>query len=174
MPLTTYTAGEVLTAASLNANFSFATLGLVQQVNTQTGAVATGTTVIPFDDTIPQSGEGTQFMTLAITPTSATNNLFIQVDAICSYSIANSMTAALFQDSTASALAAASEYQTTGTGITTISFNHTMTAGTTSATTFKIRIGGETAGTLTFNGIAGGRIMGGVYASSITITEIKP
>ena len=29
MPLTTYTAGEVLTAASLNANFSFATSGLV-------------------------------------------------------------------------------------------------------------------------------------------------
>ena len=174
MPLTTYTAGEVLTAASLNANFTFAASGVVQQVNTQTGALATGTTVIPFDDTIPQNTEGTEFMTLAITPTSATNNLFIQVDAICSYSIANGMTAALFQDSTASALAAASEYQTTGTGITTISFNHTMAAGTTSATTFKIRIGGETAGTLTFNGIAGGRIMGGVYASSVTITEVAP
>ena len=175
MPLTTYTAGEVLTAASLNANFSFAASGgkLTQQVNTQTGASATGTTTIPFDDTIPQSGEGTQFMTLAITPTSATNILFIQIDAICSYSIANGMTAALFQDATANALAAASEYQTTATGITTISFNHTMTAGTTSATTFKVRIGGETAGTLTFNGIAAGRIMGGVYASSITITEIK-
>jgi len=145
---------------------------VVQQVNTQTGAVATGTTIMPFDDTIPQSGEGTQFMTLAVTPTSATNNLFIQVDAICSFNIANTLTAALFQDATASALAAASEFQTTPTGITTISFNHTMVAGTTSATTFKIRIGGESAGTLTFNGYSSARMLGGVFASSITITEI--
>jgi hypothetical protein len=41
---------------------------LLQVVNTTTGAVATGTTVMPFDDTIPQSGEGDQYMSLAITP----------------------------------------------------------------------------------------------------------
>ena len=159
-----YTSSQIVQAVLIPS-------GAIKQVNTQTGAVATGTTTIPFDDTIPQNTEGTEFMTLAITPTSATNILFIQVDAICSYSIPNSMTAALFQDSTADALAVASEYQSTSTGITTISFNHTMTAGTTSSTTFKVRIGGETAGTLTFNGISAGRKMGGVYASSITITE---
>lgn len=142
-----------------------------QFVNTQTGTSATGTTTIPFDNTIPQNTEGTEFMTLAITPTSSTNALFIQVDIVCSYSIANTMTAALFQDSTANALAAASEYQTTGTGITTISFNHRMIAGTTSATTFKVRAGGETAGTMTFNGISGTQYMGGVFTSSISITE---
>ena len=44
MPLTTYTAGEVLTASSLNANFSFAaSSGALQLVKTQTigSAVAT-------------------------------------------------------------------------------------------------------------------------------------
>jgi hypothetical protein len=145
-----------------------------QFVNTQTGTVATGTTTIPFDNTIPQITEGTEFMTLAITPNSSTNVLFIQVDFVCSYSIGNTMTAALFQDSTANALAAASEYQTTATGITTISFNHRMVAGTTSATTFRIRAGGETAGTMTFNGISGNQYMGGVYTSSISITEFAP
>jgi hypothetical protein len=48
---------------------------------------------------------------------------------------------------------------------------HYMTAGTTSATTFKVR-GGVNAGTLTFNGEVGARLFGGVCASSITVTEI--
>lgn len=41
------------------------------------------------------------------------------------------------------------------------------------ATTFKVRIGGTSAGATTFNGSGGGRKLGGVMASSITITEIK-
>ena len=53
--------------------------GTVQVVNTQTGAVDTGTTAMPCDDTIPQNTEGDEFMTLAITPTSATNKLKIDV-----------------------------------------------------------------------------------------------
>ena len=81
MPLTTYTAGEVLTAASLNANFTFAAAsgGVVQTVSTQTGAVATGSTVMPSDNSIPQITEGTQFLSRTITPTSATNILSIIV-----------------------------------------------------------------------------------------------
>jgi hypothetical protein len=47
-----------------------------------------------------------------------------------------------------------------------------MTAGTIIATTFKVRVGCSGAGTTTFNGVAGGRIFGGVMASSITITEV--
>jgi hypothetical protein len=52
-------------------------------------------------------------------------------------------------------------------------FTHYMAAGTTSATTFKVRIGAVTSGTITFNGIGSARKLGGVLASSITITEIK-
>ena len=36
----------------------------LQIVNSQTGAVATGTTTIPFDDTIPQNTEGTEFLSV--------------------------------------------------------------------------------------------------------------
>ena len=50
---------------------------LVQAAHTQSGAVQTGTTTIPYDDTIPQNTEGTEFFTQAITPTSATNKLLI-------------------------------------------------------------------------------------------------
>ena len=37
---------------------------VVQTVSYQTGAVATGTTIIPIDDTIPQISEGNEYMTL--------------------------------------------------------------------------------------------------------------
>jgi hypothetical protein len=176
MPLTTYTAGEVLTAASLNANFSFAAAAgkVVQQVNTQTGAVATGTTTIPQDDTIPQNTEGDEYMTLAITPESASNILFIQVDVLLSNNNANALSACLFQDATANALSSTIDFQGTATGVSLLSFNFTMTAGTTSATTFKVRAGASGAGTTTFNGSVGNRLHGGVLSSSITITELTP
>lgn len=144
----------------------------VQIVNTETGAVATGTTTIPLDDTKPQITEGDEYMTLAITPTNASNTLYIDVFFLFAQSSPTTGVAALFQDSNADSIAAAPEFigSAGGTGI--IAFRHKMTAGTTSATTFRVRAGGQT-GTMTFNGASGGRYFGGVSASSITITEVK-
>lgn len=145
---------------------------VVQVVNTQTGAVATGTTVLPSDDTIPQSTEGDQYMTLAITPKSATNKLKIEVVCNCTHSASNNTTAALFKDSDPNALAAGTAF-TGANWPNSISFTHYMDAGSTSAITFKVRAGGGGAGTTTFNGNGSARKLGGVMASSITITEIK-
>lgn len=148
---------------------------LVQVKNTSSGAVATGTTTIPMDDTIPQNTEGDEYMTLAITPTSSTNKL--QIDVIINISnSANSryQIAALFQDSTANALAATSQFSATLGEIVNLKMSFYMTSGTTSATTFKVRAGGHQAGTTTFNGIGGNRRFGGVYNSDITISEIVP
>jgi hypothetical protein len=78
---------------------------VLQVVNYQTGTMATGTTVLPFDDTIPQNTEGTEFMTLAITPTSATSRLKIDVVWMGSHTIINYFTVALFVGTTANALA---------------------------------------------------------------------
>lgn len=150
--------------------------GVVQVVNTQTGAVNTGTTLIPYDDTIPQKTEGDEYMTLAITPTSATNKLKIEVVFYCSISnVLNDIAVALFQDTTANALAVGwtDWHHTSGHDTSLIVFTHYMTTGTTSETTFKVRAGGSASSTLTFNGQGGSRKYGGVMASSITITEIK-
>jgi hypothetical protein len=46
MPLTTYTAGEVLTAASLNANFSFAAAGGLSLISTTTIGSAVGSVTV--------------------------------------------------------------------------------------------------------------------------------
>lgn len=151
-------------------------LKVVQVVNFQTGAVATGSTIIPLDDTIPQNTEGDQVMSLAITPTSAANKLKIDVVVFATGNQANSwVIAALFQDAIAAALAAFANFQPVGTAGNSSVFTHYMTAGTTSAITFKVRIGRDasTASTVSFNGGGGvGRLFGGVMASSITITEI--
>lgn len=143
-----------------------------QIVNTITGTVATGTTTIPYIDSIPQNTNGDQYMSLSITPKSATSTLVIDVVFNGSCSAGQNMTVALFQDSTANALAAVSEAPALNNNLTTIFLRYEMTSGTTSSTTFKVRAGMNTSATLTFNGSSGGRIFGGVCASSITITEI--
>lgn len=147
---------------------------VLQVVNYQTGTVATGTTLIPLDNTIPQNTEGDQYMSLAITPKSATSKLFIQsVVYLASSATGTFLTSALFQDSTANALAAATAYAAyTNGGTLPVCINYYMTSGTTSSTTFKIRAGARDAGTMTFNGTGGAQVFGGVSASSITITEI--
>ena len=146
---------------------------VIQIVNTQTGAVATGTTVIPDDDTIPQITEGDEYMTRAITPNNASNVLYIHVVVHGSRSAAGGHHAvALFQDSTADALAVGfSSFRAAG-DRDEVSFVHKMTAGTTSSTTFKVRAASD-GGTYTFNGVAGARKYGGVVASSITVYEAK-
>jgi len=157
----------------LRGDNTWSAAGLIQTVNTQTGAVATGTTTLPNDDTIPQKTEGDEYMTLAITPTSATNILeIVAVWNGSSTSTGGILTQALFQDATAGALAASwSGVYASGATTQTV-LHHRMVAGTTSATTFKIRAGAPAAGTTTFNGLAGVRVYGGVMSSSITIREI--
>ena len=144
----------------------------IQTVNVQTGALATGTTRMPLDDTIPQKTEGDEYMTLAITPTNASNKLKIEVVFIGTDTAVQTFVAAIFQDSTAGALAVGACVNSNQHGIECLNVNHYMTAGTTSATTFKVRAGGNNSGTTTFNGQQGARRYGGSFASSITITEI--
>lgn len=146
---------------------------VVQRVYTQTGAVATGTTTIPDDDTIPQNTEGDQYMSLSITPKNANNILEIKVTGFWHNSSGNAfyLIAALFQDTTVNALAAAGYILNSPNANNQVTFTHTMTAGTTSATTFKLRAGGTQPGTTTLNGIGGARRFGGTMASSMVITE---
>ena len=147
----------------------------VQQVSTMFSSVATGTTVTVRDDTIPQNTEGIEFMTQAITPLSATNILVIRATVYLASSIGdNNMMAALFQDTTASALAAAGQRSSATANVELqVSLEYTMVAGTASETTFRIRAGGNGAGTTTFNGASGARQYGAIPKSSITITEHK-
>jgi hypothetical protein len=148
--------------------------GVVQIVNFQTGEVNSGVGTIPSDDTKPQNTEGDEYMTLAITPKNANNKLYIDVTFIGENSVAGqAVFVALFQDAIANALASAGCQKPAANYNRTITFRHSMIAGTVVATTFKVRAGGHSTGTTTFNGFATGRLHGGAFASSITIMEVK-
>ena len=145
---------------------------LLQNLNLTTGAVATGTTLIPSDDTIPQITEGDQYMSLAITPTSAASILEITVQGVFEMGTADrNQTMALFRDAVADALAAVTPYRNVSRDRNIMGLTHWMIAGTTSAITFRVRSGANASGTNTFNGSGGARLMGGVMNSFITIKE---
>jgi hypothetical protein len=129
-------------------------------------------TVIPIDDTIPQNTEGTEIVTVSITPTSSSNRLVVECDAdMISGSGAIDATMALFQDSTANALAATTEQFSGAAVFRGQRLRYEMAAGTTSATTFRIRMG-PGSGTLYINGNSGGRKFGGISAVRLRVTEI--
>jgi len=147
----------------------------VQGVESTATAVATGTTVIPLDDTIPQNTEGFEVLTVTITPKSSTNILKIKWSAILSNSAAgNYLIGAVFQDSTASSIGGIGiHYAAVATEMRTVTGCLRMVAGTTSATTFKLRVGGANAGTTTLNGASGARFFGASIKSMLEVEEYK-
>lgn len=146
---------------------------IIQQVRGGGSAYASGTTQIPIDDTIPQNTEGTQFYTQAITPTSQANWLAIDANLFLGTSAASWLIGALFQDSTADALATGLNFTGTAATIMPTPIRAVMLANTASSTTFKLRGGGNSAATFSVNGVSGGRYLGGTLQSHLTITEIQ-
>ena len=134
---------------------------------------ATTTTVMPFDNTIPQNTEGGQFLSVNFRPTSLYSKIRIRVVA----QIGNRSAVvcyALFQDSTANALTAGHAQGETTTNVGQFYvLDYMMQSNTTSLTTFKFRAGPSGAGTIDFNGDNGVQIFGGVANSFIEVEEIN-
>ena len=134
----------------------------------------TASTTIPLDNTIPQNTEGTEVLAATITPTSASSVLEIEINGYFGPpSVAYQHIGALFVDTTANALAA--QMLTVGTNNDSgggFSFKYRLSAGSTSARTYKFRVGLSNAGTWYFNGDSTGNLFGGVSYSSMTVTEV--
>lgn len=145
----------------------------VQVGRTNYTGVATGTTVVPADDSIPQNTEGDEYMSQALVPTSAVNLLRPEFSAqLTSSAAAVVMQASIFRGATANALATyASEVHNAGVPSTVVG-GALVAAGSTASTTFKVRAGASAAGTTTFNGSGGARRYGGAAGSFISVTEI--
>jgi len=150
---------------------------LVQVVNSISFAMASGTTQIPNDDTIPTSSEGTALAALdtEITPTNASNHLIVMVNfPFLECSGAANLQVALYQDSGSAAIAATTHESAGNTAGLCIQLNYIKEGSIgTSATEFKIRYGAASAVTNTVNGYNGARILGGVAPASMTIMEIR-
>jgi len=154
-----------------------ANIGLVQRVHNQTQTLqdySAGSSTIPFDNTKPQNTEGYEVLTQAITPTNASNILYIEAGVnICT--TGTHPVVALFQDSGADCIACSHlEYQANDSD--TIILRFRMVAGTTSSTTFKIRAGADNAKVVIngkWNGSTVSSIYDGTLISWLTITELK-
>lgn len=157
-----------ITAGNLGTSLS----KFVQCVASIDGVTASGTTTIPLDDTVPQNTEGTQFYSVSITPTNSNNKLLIFANLTAYPSTSVNAVAALFQDSTASAIATSNPCYLGGGTWGLLSLMHSMTAGTTSATTFKLRAGPASAATVYVNGNNSGRLFGGTMRSGILVIEV--
>lgn len=144
---------------------------VVNKVSASISSVVTCSTGIPIDNTIPQNTEGNQVLTCSITPLNSAN--ILEVAAVVTGANASSQftfAMALFKDAEAGARSAIYETLSSQFGHT-FQLMYSMTAGGTSSITFQIRLGGNGA-TFYVNGDnAGGRLMGGVAGTYLTITE---
>ncbi len=150
---------------------------VVQSVHVQDGNTAQdlSPTAMALNDTIPINTEGLEVMTLAITAANSSNKFLIEV--IVNFSttgLSNTNTVALFKDSIANAIAVVPNFQSASNRLSTLALRHEIVAGSTSAQTFKVRIGAEGTDDLYFNSILGARKYGGVMSSTIHITESLP
>ncbi len=150
--------------------------GKVLQYKSLVDTTLSSTTInIPTDDTIPQNSEGIEIFGsgLAITPTSSSNSLIIDAVVSAGASSANAICVlALFQDSATDATVVMGNLSTWHGHPNIIHLRWKMAAGTTSATTFHIRIGGD--GTITYCNwnYTGNRDYGARMFSTFTIMEI--
>lgn len=178
--LIVYTDGSTNNAATQNALSTQPAFGgggggkLVQQVRASTNSTVSTNSAIPPDGSIPQNSEGAELITATITPTSSTNALVIQFQFTFNVNTSISVSAALFQDSTANALYAVGQYKSGADSNRDliVSGIYYMTAGTTSATTFKVRFGPVigSGGDLVY---VNGGLYGGVEIASLIVSEIE-
>lgn len=151
---------------------------VVQRQITQTGAVATGTTTTPMDDTIPQITEGNQFMLSPGVAASLSLCNFWRVRAqamLTAPSGANGyLIGAIHLIGQNDALAAAASWQNTNGSESIITVENIVPVSTLSAASFSFRGGCSNAGTIAFNGSAAGvRRLGGVNYGYLEIEELQ-
>ena len=130
------------------------------------------TSNIPLDDTVPQITEGTEIVTVTITPKSTTNKLRVRFRGQASSGALAHACAALFVGTTANALAAT--YSTVGAAASgqPLVLEHEFVPGVTTPVTLRIRVGAH-SGTIRMNGSNATRVFQGASAATLVVEEIK-
>ena len=167
-------AANSVTSAKLASGIG---IKLLQVARATTASVITCGTAIPWDDTIPQSSEGNEVLTIAITPISATSIIYLKFDASGSANgaVTNSATIAFFKDSDTNAIYATQVpfWNANGYGA---KFNgsYSELSSSTTLRTYKVRIGINNANSIFINGNAsGGRQYGGVSIAQLEAWEVE-
>jgi hypothetical protein len=145
---------------------------IVQYFSKLSGATDSTGASIPFDTTIPQIGEGKQFVAQAMIPSSAANILDIDVAAQISGSAANALTIAMFNGA-ANAFASATGIPVGADYVSRLCTSYQGLVGSLAgvSTTFSLRFG-IPSGVGYINSRSDGINLGGTYNSGFKIREI--
>lgn len=147
---------------------------IVQRTYAEYATSSAITTILPLDDTLPQSTEGDEVVTASLTPTSSTNRIRVTFTAFGASSGASiGVAAALFIDSSTDAVRATGSMAGTANYLESISLVYEYVPGDTSSHTYKIRVGPGTTGTVRLNGTSAARYFGGAAAATLVVEEIK-
>ena len=176
------TSGQVLTSNGASSLPTFQDAGgggsgsIIQKVVTTDQTATDITTVIPVDSTIPQNTEGTEVITVTITPTDSSNyiELFYKSDMTRNDSGNGGLTGAIFVDSTADAIHSEGcpwHYNGSNLYVGPIVMFYRFLAGSTSARTYKIRMGNQLAG---YHIIVNTDYLGGTNNQYFIATEVTP
>lgn len=161
-------------------NAQMPTGSIVDSVSVSYAANASLTAVIPRDDTKPQISEGTEILTVTITPKSSTNKLRCRFSGQFSRSAAGTVIAAVF--ATGTSISGTPADARDAVGVTVPSTDQCFMAGVevdfvpgiTTAVTISVRAGPDAvAGYARLNGTSLGRLLGGGSVATLVVEEIK-
>ena len=130
----------------------------------------TGTTIIPYDNTLPTSTEGFQIWTANITPAYATSTIIIMYNIFYECSAANTVVTSTLLNNT-STIAASASRQATANQPDTVGVTKAFISGTTSTITLSARIGPAAASTVYVNR-GSTETYGGTISTSYIIMEV--
>lgn len=133
------------------------------------------TSVIPWDNTIPQITEGKEFLTISYTPKYADSFLVVSVSvALQDVTGGQYFVGCIYESGTANALAAGADYSvgSGGAGQFTLQTDP-IASGSILARTYTFRYGPHFSSTAYINGIFGGARFGGVSKTHLTVVEYR-
>jgi hypothetical protein len=140
---------------------------------TSSTAATNNTAQIPQDNTIPQITEGTQLFTLDMSTNKSDSKVRITVSIpLTSLSDNVSGTFAVFFDSNADAIGAASIHISSGNMRTNCTFSFDYTPGDSNSHTYSLRYGPSSSATMYINSTGVGTILGGSTVSNILVEEV--
>lgn len=169
--------GATLTGTITTTGATFVGLRpkILQKVYISDSNVTNITAGIPPDGTIPQKTEGTEWKTLAITPTNTDSTLHFHANIYIGSSTANKHgVAAIFSGTTTAAFYAVNHYVGNNVWVAPLVLDYSMAAGGIAETTYKIRVGANDATSITINGYGGATMLGTPTVSTFSIEEIAP
>lgn len=155
-------------SAAANKKVKSKNLGrIVQRVDDEDAAHSTSTATMPTGDTAPTNTDGTELLSLSITPRSASNTILLSATVTAGCGSARDIVLTMLRGST---VIMAAKVLLSG-GVETVCFEAEDAPATTSATTYSLRAGVTAAATWSFNGDGSSRVLGGKVVSSLSAVE---